>query len=247
MMDPYLQYLPVTDSTNDDAKAAAREGAAHGSAIYAGHQRSGRGRSGRTWHAADGENLYLSVVLTRDTARAPLQVLPFLAGVCLAQWLAAETPVAFGLKWPNDVLVGDRKLGGILCEATPARFGGVAAVVGIGMNVNAPRDALPEAIRDRATSLRHETDRTFDVEAIARALRLHVVRWYDTLIQAGPRPIFERWCHHEGTFGRRVRIVDEALDGTAVELAPDGALRVRLDDGTSRLVRAGDIEFTDLH
>lgn len=245
-VEPYLEFRAVTDSTNDDVREAFRLGCAHGAAIYAGEQRKGRGRLGRTWHGPERGNLYLSVALTQDTARADLRVLPFLAAVSVAQWLRDESSVEFGLKWPNDVLVGDCKLAGILCEGVAGPRGGMAAVIGIGMNVNAEREDYPDELRSKVTSLKMLTGRTYDVRDVASAIRVRVVRWYDTLLLAGSAPILDQWRTFEATSGRRVRIVEDDVIGRADGIENDGALRVHLPDGTTRRVYAGDVEFVDL-
>jgi BirA family biotin operon repressor/biotin-[acetyl-CoA-carboxylase] ligase len=244
-VEPYLEYRPITGSTNDDLKEWIRQGCAHGTAIYAGSQTEGRGRSGRSWHAPDVDNLYFSVALTRDTNKVDMRTLPFLAAVCVAQWLANSTDVAFGLKWPNDVLVGNHKLAGILCEGVTPERGRLAAVMGIGINVNARKSDFPDELDGIATSLREETGETYDVETIARDLRARIVQWYDTLMKAGPKPVLDQWRKYEQTSGRTVLIVDDELEGVAEGITEDGALRVRIGDGTLRKVYAGDVRFTE--
>lgn len=245
-VEPYLEYRALTDSTNDDIKEAIRLGCAHGAAIFAGEQRRGRGRSGRTWHGPERGNLYLSVALTQDTARADVRVLPFLAAISVAQWLRDETSVEFGLKWPNDVLVDDRKLAGILCEGVAGRRGQMAAVIGIGMNINAELADYPDELQSTVTSLKILTGRTFDVHEVASSIRVRIVRWYETLLVAGSAPVLTQWRTFESTSGRRVRMVAEDLVGRADGIEDDGALRVHLPDGTTRRVYAGDVEFVDL-
>lgn len=242
-MDPYLEYSAETASTNDDLKRRVREGCVHGTTLYAGRQTGGRGRAGRTWHGPAGENLYFSIALIDNIDQIDLRALPFVGAVCLAQWLDKHTELTFGLKWPNDVLVNDLKLAGILCEGVSRPQGAIAAVMGIGMNVNARMEDLPAETRKIATSLQKETERIFAIEPLVRDLRHRILRWYETLQQTGTTPLFERWRAYECTMGRRVRIVDEAKVGTARRLDKDGALIVQLDNGRIQPVRVGDVTF----
>src|SRR5215469_16158853 len=131
-----LHFAPVTGSTNTDAMAAARDGAPHGSVFLADEQRAGRGRGDHTWISAAGEGLYVSVLLRPDLPAAGLPLMPLAAGLAAAEAVRATAGLAVDLRWPNDLLVGPRKTGGILVEAqsrNQAEANAVAfAVVGIG-------------------------------------------------------------------------------------------------------------------
>ena len=129
-------FTSVTESTNIDAMAAARAGAAHGSVYFTDEQRAGRGRGGHQWHSAAGDGLYVSVVLrpTASVQRWPL--LPMCAGLAAMNAIREVTSVTPDLRWPNDVLIGAKKVCGILVEAGTDSKGVGFAVVGIGINVH---------------------------------------------------------------------------------------------------------------
>src|SRR4051794_2492076 len=158
-----LHFSPVTGSTNSDAMAAARQGAPHGSVFFADEQRAGRGRGDHTWHSAAGEGLYVSVLLRPELSPAFLPLVPLAAGLAAADAIRAVTGLDMDLRWPNDLLIGPRKTGGILVEAqTQSRPEANAigfCVVGIGINVH-QREFQP-GLATPATSLDLELGHVF--------------------------------------------------------------------------------------
>ncbi len=157
-----LHFAPVTDSTNNDALQAARDAAPHGSVYLADEQLAGRGRGGHSWHSAQGEGLYVSILLRPDLPPVRLPLLPLAAGLAAAHAIAATTGLAPGqeidLRWPNDLLIGPRKVGGILVESRTSSEGPPhAVVVGIGINVHqrsfAADLATPATSLDLATGV----------------------------------------------------------------------------------------------
>ena len=131
-----LHFAPVTGSTNSDAMAAARAGAPHGSVFFADEQTAGRGRGDHAWHSAAGEGLYVSVLLRPDLSPAYLPLVPLAAGLAAAQAIRDLTGLDIDLRWPNDLLLGARKTGGILVEAQSESNSVAFVVVGIGINVH---------------------------------------------------------------------------------------------------------------
>jgi len=230
---PQLLVLEETGSTNDEARALAREGAPHLSTVVTGHQTAGRGRRGRSWVGAPGESLLASWVVrpSIETERWPL--LPLLAGLACAQAARERTRVGVTLKWPNDLMVGDRKLGGILVEAEPPAF----AIVGVGINVG--QTTFPDEIAERATSLAlNEAVRLDRADLLAAILR----RFEDAL--ADPDTARVRYAGLCSTIGRRVRVdraAAEVLEGMAVGLDPRGALVIEAG-GRVIALSAGDVE-----
>ena len=129
-------FSAVTDSTNNDALEAARSGRAGGSVYFADEQRAGRGRGDHAWHSAAGEGLYVSVLLRPQIPAARLPLLPLAAGLAAADAIRERLGLEVDLRWPNDLLIGARKAGGILVEAQSEDSGVAFAVVGIGINVH---------------------------------------------------------------------------------------------------------------
>jgi BirA family biotin operon repressor/biotin-[acetyl-CoA-carboxylase] ligase len=163
-----LRFLPVTGSTNGDALAAARNGAPHGSVFFADEQTAGRGRGDHTWHSAAGQGLYVSVVLQLTLPALRLPLLPLAGGLAAAQAIRAASGLTVDLRWPNDLLLGERKTGGILAEAQTDAGLLAFAVVGIGINVH--QRSFDSALSTPGTSLDLESGGIIDRQQLLIAL-----------------------------------------------------------------------------
>jgi BirA family biotin operon repressor/biotin-[acetyl-CoA-carboxylase] ligase len=235
-----LVLSEVTTSTNDDAKRGAREGVPSGAVFLAETQTHGRGRLGRSWHSPPGENLYASFVLRPSlTAKtAPLVTLTAGLSVCDAIGpLLSHRTVA--LKWPNDVLVGDRKVAGILCEAQLAGEGPAWIVVGIGINVKTT--SFPADIAPRATSLALAHATSLDRSALFVALASGLSARIETLERGGAQAIIDEVAARDALRGRAITVDGEKA--TALGIASDGALLIRRADGTEASCIAGDVQL----
>ena len=146
-----LHFSRTTQSTNSDGLAAARSGAPHGSVYLADEQTAGRGRGDHAWHSTAGEGLYVSILLRPQIPAARLPLLPLAAGLAAADAIHAVSGLALDLRWPNDLLIGPRKTGGILVEAGNGSKRRPHAVVGIGVNVH--QRSFPPDLATPATSL----------------------------------------------------------------------------------------------
>jgi BirA family biotin operon repressor/biotin-[acetyl-CoA-carboxylase] ligase len=243
-----IHYFSQLDSTNSYARRLAGEGAAEGETVIAESQTLGRGRLGRTWVSPAHLNLYLSVIL-RPRRLRPVDApqITLMAAVALADSVASFTLAAPEIKWPNDVLIGGKKLGGILCESCCAAERIDFVILGIGINLNYPADLMPEAIRERATSLLAINGKVIEREAFAGRLIQALDRCYGELEESGFGPIALRWEGRFGLRGKRVRVemADEQLFGTAVGIDPDGALVVVDAEGRRQRVTAGDVKAVD--
>src|ERR1035437_1049546 len=131
-----LHFSSVTGSTNSDAIAAARGGAPHGSVYFADEQLAGRGRGNHAWHSAAGEGLYVSVLLRPQLPAVRLPILPLAAGLAAAEAIRTASGLTADLRWPNDLLIGSSKAGGILAETQTEASTIAFAVVGVGINVH---------------------------------------------------------------------------------------------------------------
>jgi len=163
-----LHFTLVTGSTNDDAVAAARDGAPHGSIYLADEQRAGRGRGDHTWHSSAGEGLYVSVVLRPGMVSEHLPVVPLAAGLAAANAISMVSQLKVDLRWPNDLLIGDRKTGGILVESKTDGKDVLFVVVGIGINVH--HRSFEPGLSTPATSLDLESGRRISRQALLIAL-----------------------------------------------------------------------------
>jgi BirA family biotin operon repressor/biotin-[acetyl-CoA-carboxylase] ligase len=163
-----LYFSRVTASTNNDALAAARSGAPHGSVFFADEQTAGRGRGDHSWHSAVGEGLYVSVLLRPRLPASCLALLPLAAGLAAAAAIRTVCGLSVDLRWPNDLLIGPRKAGGILVEARNDSERLPYAVVGIGINVH--QREFPTDLATPATSLDMELGRRISRQSLLVAL-----------------------------------------------------------------------------
>lgn len=237
-----LHLLDSTDSTNTVAKRLALEGAPEGTLILAEEQTAGRGRLGRTWHARPGENLTFSILLRPAMSATAVGLLPLAAGVSVAETLRAELGIDARTKWPNDVLLHDRKICGILSEGVLQSGEVAAAVVGIGLNVN--QREFPPELAGSASSLALETGATCDRGRLLAAILGRLEYLYDLLRSGRTDRVIDSWSACSAILGRQVRVSGAGVvqEGTAFGLAADGALLLETDTGLVT-IHAGDISL----
>jgi len=238
----YYHFFEELASTNDEAKRLGAAGAPAGTLVVAERQTAGRGRLGRTWTSPPG-GLWLSLLLRPNLPLADLGPLTVLAAVALAKALARETGVKARIKWPNDLLVEQHKIAGILAEAQGELGCANQVVLGLGLNVNQETADFPADIRARATSLRGILGHEMRRAPILRAFLEVFEDLYEHGLIHGFRDVLAQAAANSATLGHPVRITGQSgvLEGLAVRLDPDGALVVRTATGDVR-VMAGDIE-----
>jgi BirA family biotin operon repressor/biotin-[acetyl-CoA-carboxylase] ligase len=229
-----LQYEASCSSTQDLARAAATAGAEQGWTVITDLQLDGRGRHGRPWVAPAKTALLFSTVLQPPVDVLPL--LPLLAALSVAGGIEVATGVIAELKWPNDVLVNDHKLAGILLEHP----GGAAVILGVGVNVNQLDADLPPG----ATSLLALSGHSLDREPLLAAILNDLANAYDRADREGVDWIVPGWRSRSSMLGKPVAFQrdGETVRGVAEDLGVDGALLVRLADGTRVSVIAGEVE-----
>ena len=235
-----VEALATVSSTNDRLKELARGGAPEWTAVMADRQTAGRGRQGRSWVSHEGD-LFLSVLLRPMPAAAGIGLVPLAAGIATQEALAALGIVG-RLKWPNDVLVGGRKIAGILCEAATGGLGVESVVVGIGVNVAAPPQSLPAELRAVAVSVRALVTREVGPAEVAAEVLARLPLWYHET--ASGHVLCAAWrVRSVPWWGRpvEVRAAGSVLCGRARGLAEDGGLLLDLDDGGVVTVRSGDV------
>ena len=231
-----------TDSTNRVAMELAYAGEEEGAVVLAEEQTAGRGRAGRKWHSELGTGIYVSLLLRPRLSPVQAPLLTMLAGLSLHSTILAHTDLNTELKWPNDVLVQGKKLGGILTEmhAEPSQVRFV--IVGIGLNVN--QEKFPAELTSIATSLRKESGKAHSrLELLVRLLREFETD-YNHFLREGPSYVVKRFAEvSQFAGGKRVR-VDTGRDtysGQTAGLSADGLLLVKKDDGETVTVVAGDV------
>ena len=223
----------------DVAWDLAERGMAHGTAVITMEQTQGRGRFGRPWVSAPNDSLALSVVLRPDPILATK--LSVLSGLAVVRAIQTVTEVRSTIKWPNDVRIAGKKVCGILVELRADTAGVVVAVVGVGLNLSLDASAYPD-IQDTAASLRAATGRDLDVPAAAEAVLTALDETYAQAVAGAD--VVAAWRDTLDTLGVRItaRTVDREETGVAEDVADDGSLLLRRNDGS--LVRLSSAEVT---
>ncbi len=229
-----LYLYHVLPSTNSEALSLARAGAAHGTVVVADAQSSGRGRHTRNWFSPPGTNIYCSIIVREiDPGHALSQWLswiPLASALAVANAVHSVAHIPVFLKWPNDLLLHERKVGGILCESTLQPTTAPLVVIGIGLNVNVSREAFPDDLQHIAASLSEVSLRSIDRNRLIAQLLLELERTLDDFRSHGPSRLRETYSSRCVTLGRRVRISvgpEHELVGTAESISANGALHVR--------------------
>jgi BirA family transcriptional regulator, biotin operon repressor / biotin---[acetyl-CoA-carboxylase] ligase len=230
------------DSTNTALVEEARRGASEGLVLVADHQTAGRGRLGRTWSAEPGTALLMSVLLRPPLPIDEVPVVLMAAGLAACDGVEAAAGFRPGLKWPNDLVVGDRKLAGLLTEATGGADPGV--VLGLGINVGAA--AYPAELAGEATSCEDVAARPVDRGELLVAFLTALESRYSTVLSGGGRgATLSAYRADSATLGRQVRVELTAgppLVGQASRLADDGQLVVVDEGGAEHFVNVGDVK-----
>jgi BirA family biotin operon repressor/biotin-[acetyl-CoA-carboxylase] ligase len=232
-----IEYLDSAPSTQPIAVKLAEAGASSGTAVVADHQTAGIGRLGHSWHSEAGSGLYVSLILHTTIEPATRPVLTLALGLATAEAIARVAGIQCDLRWPNDVMMNDRKMAGILVQ-----LAGNAAVAGIGINVN--QEAFPSNIADIATSIHLATGRRYDRADLLIALLEAANAFAKMLNEAGKTAILAAFTRSSSyARGKRVHVDmgDRQIEGITAGLDDFGFLRVLKSDGKVETVLAGGV------
>jgi len=221
-----IHRLDTTASTMVDAATLSRQGAPHGTAVVAERQTAGIGRHGHTWHSEPHAGLYLSIVL-RIPAATP--TLTMALGLAVQQAIDDTVHVSTDLRWPNDVMLNDRKVAGIMVQACEPG----ALIAGIGINVN--HSAFPDDLREIATSLKIETGHQQDKEDLLQRVLAESLRH----VQLEKSEVLKRFEKHSSYVKGKSVIVDDKLRGITAGLDPDGFLLLKTETGIETILAGG--------
>jgi len=236
-------FLREAGSTIEVAKQLADYGAEEGTVVIAEVQTAGRGRMGRRWISPKG-GLYFSIILRPKISPKEAVRLVFLSGLAVAQVLSELYSLKAKIKWPNDVLVNGQKVCGVLAEMNTTGDKVNYVIAGIGVNVNFDVEKVfPEELRKVATSLENELGRKAELEELFKALLGKLESFYELFLKEGFGRILAEWKKYAGFLGCQVEISSESqkLVCLASDVGDDGALILRLKDGTVKHVFVGDV------
>ena len=243
-----LHWYSVTDSTNTRAKEMARMGAPHGTVLIAGHQTGGRGRMGRTFHSPEGKGVYLSVILRPRCKPEELMHLTCAVGVAAAEAVETVSGIQPQLKWINDLVVGTKKLGGILVEMSVDKGLVDYAIIGIGINCGQTQDAFAPEIAHMATSLSLVSGAAIPPEKLAAALVEAFWRMDPILLTQKDR-LMAAYKSRCITLGKSVQVIraDSLRPGKALDLDMEGGLLVEYEDGSREIVSSGEVSVRGMY
>lgn len=240
-----IVHFRETDSTNRQARELAAGGAAEGTVVIAETQTHGRGRKGRQWFSPAGTGIYASLIIRPKISPGQAPRITLMTAVAIAEALLALLPLNVRIKWPNDILVGGRKLAGILTEISTDMDVVDYIIVGLGMNVNTTFESSPAEVKTAATSILTETGNAFPRINLIRACLRCFEECYEKFKNDDFEPIMQRWKELSDIIGQKIRVgmIDRTLIGDVVDVDDDGVLILK--DGQDQLHRifSGDVSL----
>ena len=232
-------YCETVSSTMDAVFEMGLKGEPEGTVVCTENQTKGRGRLGRSWFSPKGKGICMSVLLRPQSSPMDVARLTILTAVAVSEAIKKKTDLAVSIKWPNDLLIRQKKVGGILTELNAEADRVKFVVIGIGLNVNSLKSQLPSG----ATSLRSETKRPLSRAVLVREILQEMERWYLRIQKEGFAPVAEKWRESSATLHKRIKVVDPGgeVEGEALDIDEDGGLLVRDDSGLVIKKMAGDV------
>jgi BirA family biotin operon repressor/biotin-[acetyl-CoA-carboxylase] ligase len=240
-----IHHFHSMDSTNSKAYQLALQGAEEGEIVVAESQKKGRGRLGRKWFSPPSSNLYLSVILRPEIPPQQASLMTLMAAVATAGAIHRFSGLQPMIKWPNDILLKNRKVAGLLNEIHSETDRIHFVILGIGVNLNMDEKMFSKEIRSLATSLKREMGQSVSRKAFLQTLLEELEMWYETFLREGAAPVLKAWRDRAKIHGRPVKVTSfrEVLTGTAIDVDSDGALILETKEGERKRVVAGDIEY----
>jgi BirA family biotin operon repressor/biotin-[acetyl-CoA-carboxylase] ligase len=238
-----IHFYKKLESTNDTAFRMAKAGASEGTIVVADYQKAGRGRLGRKWESPPGGNIYTSIILRPPVLPHDASKLTLLTAVAVSETIRHYLPRSTFIKWPNDILIGQKKISGILTEMDSEMDRINFIVIGIGVNINVTRDIFPEELRSSLTSLKEETGRDVSKVEFLQMLYMNFERWYRSYLDSGFEHVRDAWRRFSIMEGKAVTVrqFDNIIKGIALGIDEDGALILLKKSGDTIKVVAGDV------
>ena len=240
-----ILYREEVTSTQDEAGEAARRGAEEGVIVISERQTKGRGRKGRLWASPPREGVYFSTILRPNLRPSQIIQIPLIAGVAVCKAIRRVTPLEPRIKWPNDITIGGKKVGGILAEMSCDIDRVDHIVLGIGVNVNTQCSLLPEPTRGIATSLAERCGEYVSRVRLVQCLLAEFDALYRTFLVSGFDTLREEWKALDSTVGSWVKVSDgnEEMKGKALDIDGEGFLLVRKENGDVKRIISGDVSL----
>jgi BirA family biotin operon repressor/biotin-[acetyl-CoA-carboxylase] ligase len=240
-----IHYFQTLDSTNANAYQLALDGAEEGEVVISESQEKGRGRLERQWFSPPFLNLYLSLILRPNIPPHQASLITLMAAVATADAITQFSGLLPLIKWPNDILLRDRKVAGLLNEIHSEMDRIHFVILGIGVNLNMDEKLFSEEIRTVATSLKIEMGQTISRKAFLQFFLQALEKWYSVFLKEGGAAILKAWRDRAHIRGRGVKVTSfgETFVGIAIDVDSDGALILETAEGERKRVVAGDVEY----
>ena len=241
-------FFEETDSTNNVIKRMAEEGAAHGTLAIAEIQTAGRGRRGRQWASPKGNGIWMSFLLRPEILPQNASMLTLVTALAVRQAIFKVCQLPVLIKWPNDIVIGGRRVCGMLTEMSAELEWVHYVVIGIGINVN--MEEFPEEIRETATSLRMECERKINRSSLIAAFGEAFEEYYKQFMKTGDLSLLmEEYNQYLVNCGKKVKIIDPAGEYTGVSagINAQGELLVTDEEGSLRTVRSGEVSVRGIY
>jgi len=234
-----IHYYEAVPSTMDLAMGLGMKGASEGTVILAETQTKGKGRLGRIWFSPKHKGIYLSLILRPKFSPERTPLLTLLSAVSICEAIKEYCGIDSQIKWPNDILIHNKKVAGILTELNAEMDEVNFVVIGIGLNVNNEKKSLISGSTSLREVIGEEVSRVALLQEILRRIEANYIH-FD---QKGPKAIIDKWREYSVTLGKRVKVYShrEHIEGQAVNIDADGGLMVRKDSGLTVKVMAGDV------
>ena len=238
-----IVVLPQVDSTNNLAKEHAKNNAPEGLVIVADSQTNGRGRTGRSWHSPPETGIYLSILLKPNLRPEQISLITLVAGVSAIATINEFSNLRANLKWPNDILINNKKICGLLCEMAGKQNNSHFVVIGIGINVNQIPEQLPDNLKQTASSLRMINGSPINRLAVIKSLLKNLDSEYHLFLAEGGNSVIKKWALNTNLFGQTVSIKDgsNVIYGKAMRLDELGRLVLLMDNGYEEAFVSGEI------
>ena len=241
-----IKYFTSTDSTNNQAKKLAMQGATDGTIVISEEQLGGRGRLSRMFFSPKYKGIWFSVILRPKFLPQEAPKCTLLAAVAIAKAIDEATGIKVGIKWPNDILYNGKKIVGILTEMNAEMDCVNYIVIGMGINVNITFDEMPDDIKETATSLKQIAKKDISRLKLLTSILNNLEELYLAVQERGFAPIFDEWRKYSITLNQHIKVIgvndSETFEGVAVDIDNDGALLVKTN-GQIKRVLAGDVSI----
>ncbi|SFE46435.1 BirA family transcriptional regulator, biotin operon repressor / biotin-[acetyl-CoA-carboxylase] ligase [Lentibacillus persicus] len=237
-------HKTTLDSTQNTAHDAARENAEHGTIVIADEQTKGKGRMDRFWHSTKHKGIWMSIILRPSILPVAAPQLTLLTATALADAISEETTAAPKIKWPNDIMINNKKTAGILTELQAEQDRIHYVIVGIGINVNHSFSEIPETLQHKATSIKRETETEYPIVPFIQCILQHFEQTYDRYMTEGFSPIRTKWESYGYKIGEKIKIRTNYKVSEAIfrGIAEDGALIAETEEGI-QTIYSGEVEW----